>query len=195
MAQESLASIECTTIKDLRAWLAKNHARTESVWLIYYKPATGIGDITYAGLVDELLCYGWIDSLPRKIDGKRTSIRISPRNPKSNWSKVNKEKVARLTTEGRMRAPGMRVVALAKKTGVWDALNDVENLVVPVELRSALHANKLIRVWEGISRTRKRGWLERLFNAKSDATRQKRIDEIVNDLSEQADSQAGQAAT
>lgn len=182
MEKTKTQTVECKTLKDLRIWLDKNHTQNESVWLVYYKPTAGVGDITYTNLVDELLCYGWIDSLPRKVDATRTSIRISPRNPKSNWSRVNKQKIATLTKTGKMKPAGLELVAQAKKSGTWDALNDVENLVIPADLVTALKTVGLQSEWEAASRTKKRGWLEQLFNAKSPETRQKRINSFIVEL-------------
>lgn len=185
IAQNNVVSkngIKITNLNELDAWLAKNHSQTESIWLIYYKPTTKKGDVTYTKLVDVLLTYGWIDSLPRKVDQERTSIRISPRNPKSNWSRVNKEKIAKLEKAGRMKPAGKKLVALAKETGTWDALNDVENLIVPEDLLTALTKLTLLSVWESQSRTTKRGWLEQLFNAKRPGTRTKTITKITEKL-------------
>jgi uncharacterized protein YdeI (YjbR/CyaY-like superfamily) len=175
-------SVSITTLADLETWLDTHHTQTESVWLVYFKPSTKKGDVTYSELVDVLLCYGWIDSLPRKVDEERTAIRISPRNPKSNWSRVNKEKIKRLTKLGRLKPAGEKLIQLAKQTGTWDALNDVENLVVPTDLQSALKTSNLQQAWEEQSRTKKRGYLEQLFNAKKIETKQKLIKQIVSQL-------------
>lgn len=174
--------LHVTNLADLEDWLEHHHDQKESVWLVYYKPTNPKGDVTYSKLVDSLLCFGWVDSMTRKVDDDRTSIRISPRNPKSNWSRVNKQKIATLQKAGRMRPSGKALVALAKKTGTWDALNDVENLVIPPELGKALRKAKLTEAWHAKSRTWKRGWLEKLLNAKKPETRLKRIDEILQAL-------------
>ncbi|MFM2340122.1 MAG: hypothetical protein RLZZ360_758 [Candidatus Parcubacteria bacterium] len=175
-------SIEFKTIHKLEQWLANHYTEKDSVWLVYYKPTTKIGDITYTTLVDTLLCYGWVDSLPRKVDDLRTAIRISPRNPKSNWSRVNKEKVAKLIKEKRMQPSGLAIVNQAKKLGTWDALNDVENLVLPEDLKLFLQKSKTLPLWEKQSRTKKRGWLEQLHNAKKEETRTNKIKQIFESL-------------
>jgi uncharacterized protein YdeI (YjbR/CyaY-like superfamily) len=177
-----MESVQVKTIAELESWLDEYHDKSGSVWLVYPKPISGLGDLTYSSLVDVLLCYGWIDSLPRKVDSKRTSIRISPRNPKSNWSGVNKEKITRLKKAGRLRPAGERLVALAKQIGTWDALNDVENLMVPPDLAKALQPRVLTTAWETKSRSWRRGVLEQLVNAKQPATRAKRIVAILESL-------------
>lgn len=174
--------LQVKTLKQIQAWLDKNHGRSESVWLVYPKPTSGIGDITMTELIDVLLCYGWIDSLPRKVDDTWTSIRISPRNQKSNWSRVNKDKIKRLEKAGRMKTPGKEMVQLAKQTGTWYALNDVENLVLPPDLKKALQKKRLKKVWDDKSRRFKRGLLEQLFNSKKQETRDKKIAQILSML-------------
>lgn len=176
-------TIKLSKLAKLEKWLDQHHETSGSVWLVYPKPTSGRGDITYSTLVDTLLCYGWIDSLPRKVDDTYTSIRISPRNPKSNWSQVNKEKIARLTKAGRLTPAGKRMVALAKRTGTWDALNQVDALVVPGDLEKALRSARLGPAWEALSRSLRRGYLEQLHNAKQPSTREKRIAAMVALLS------------
>jgi uncharacterized protein YdeI (YjbR/CyaY-like superfamily) len=105
------------TVGQLRSWLKVNYAQKESVWLVKWKKGFGQTYISYDEIVDELLCFGWVDSLPRKLDDKKTMLRISPRNPKSNWSKVNKGKVDRLVKDGKMEVPGLNIVEKAKNNG------------------------------------------------------------------------------
>lgn len=106
--------------KELWEWLKKNHTQTESVWLLHYKFASGKSDLTRDSLVDYLLCFGWIDSVVGKVDELRTKIRISPRNPKSIWSQINKDKIARLIKEKMMQESGLKMVEIAKEKGTWD---------------------------------------------------------------------------
>ncbi|MES2668760.1 MAG: YdeI/OmpD-associated family protein [Patescibacteria group bacterium] len=166
----------------LEAWLTQHASESGSTWLVYYKPSLKRSDLTYSLIVDTLLCFGWVDSLPRKVDVERTSLRISPRNPKSAWSKINKEKVRRLKKEGRMRPQGEAAVTLARRSGTWDALNDVENLLLPDDLKKALKAEGKSSAWEEKPRSWKRGRLEMLLNAKGQATREKRIAAFLAEL-------------
>lgn len=107
-------------VEDLAKWLNKNFSQKESVWLVHYKFSTKLSNLTRDNLVDTLLCYGWIDSVVGKVDNIRTKIRISPRRPKSIWSKVNVQKVERLVKQGKMKEAGLKLVAEAKKNGNWD---------------------------------------------------------------------------
>ena len=167
---------ELNTTAALRAWLEQHHEQTESVWLVRYKKGRGPDYLAYPDLVDELLCFGWVDSLPRKLDDDRSMLRISPRNPRSNWSGVNKRKVARLTREGRMHPAGLALVATAKANGCWTFLDDVEALVVPADLRAALDATgRAAYYWSRFPPSSQRGILEWIKIAKTAPTREKRI--------------------
>ncbi len=123
-------------------WLEKNHAKKKSVWLVYYKPASGKTRVSYNDAVDEAICFGWIDSKPNKLDEERSLQFFAPRKPKSNWSRVNKERVQRLLKENRMQPSGLDIVQQAKKNGAWTALNEVEKMVIPKDLKLALSRNK-----------------------------------------------------
>ena len=106
--------------KELWEWLKKDHTQKESVWLMHYKFASGKTDLSRDSLVDYLLCFGWIDSVPGKVDEYKTKIRISPRKPKSVWSQINKDKSEKLIKAKLMQKAGMRIIEIAKEKGTWD---------------------------------------------------------------------------
>ena len=163
-----------------RQWLSDNHANEKSIWLIIYKKESNISSIYYDEAVDEALCFGWIDSKANKRDEISYYQYFAKRKVKSNWSKVNKAKVERLTAEGRMTEAGFKMIEIAKENGTWSALDDVENLIIPEDLQSALDANLIAKAhFEAFPRSVKRGILEWLMNAKRLETRQKRIEETV----------------
>ena len=173
-------AISATSPQEWRDWLAANYDRERSIWLIIFKKASTRPSVTYPEAVEEGLCWGWIDSLPNKRDGESYYVLFSPRHQQSNWSRVNKEKVARLPREERMAEPGLEMVRLAQASGTWDALNEVEDLVVPDDLGAALDAAPGAWTgWEAYPDSSKRGTLEWLFNAKRAGTRGKRIQRIV----------------
>lgn len=175
-----LEKIFVETTSELRNWLSQNHTKKSSVWLTKWKKIPDKPYISYDEMVDELICFGWVDSLPKNLDEKRTMHRISPRNPKSNWSKVNKERVERLTKNGKMHESGIKLVKEAKQNGRWDFLNDVENLIVPNDLHEALQKRpKAFYYYDRFPPSSKRNILEWIKNAKQEPTRKKRIEETA----------------
>jgi uncharacterized protein YdeI (YjbR/CyaY-like superfamily) len=177
-----LEDIKINTLQDLKLWLDKNFSQTDSVWRIYPKKSSELVDFGWSEIVDVLLCYGWVDSLPRKVDEIYTSLRISPRNPKSRWSRVNKEKVKTLTDKGLMHQNGLKLFQIAKENGAWNALNEVEELILPKDFREFLENQKLLDSWHNLSRSFKRGFLERLLDAKTADTRQKRFQGVLSKI-------------
>lgn len=172
--------VAVTSRDALRRWLTENHETTQGVWIVTFKKADPARYLPLTEVVDEALCFGWIDSLPRAKDDLRTMLYLSPRKPGSNWSRVNKEKVARLITEGRMTTAGQAAIDRANADGSWTALDDVENLVIPDDLQAAFDASPGAQEnWDAFSRSVKRGALEIALNAKRAETRASKIAEIV----------------
>ncbi|MEM9343424.1 MAG: YdeI/OmpD-associated family protein [Pseudomonadota bacterium] len=168
-----------TSRADLRAWLTANHATSPSVWLVTWKKHTD-RYVPFDDLIEELLCWGWVDSRTRGVDADRSSVLIAPRNPKSAWSAVNKAKVEAARASGAMTDAGEALIAAAKANGMWAFLDDVERLERPDDLTDALGA--LVEGWEGWPRSVKRGTLEWIKTAKQPATRAKRIADVVDSL-------------
>ncbi|SFS02242.1 YdeI/OmpD-associated family protein [Yoonia litorea] len=180
LTDASLVTFEA--LSDLRDWLAANHSQEAGIWAVTYKKAVPDKYISTGEIVDACLSYGWVDSLVRGLDEERTMLYISPRKPGSNWSRVNKEKVARLIKDGLMTPAGEAVIARSQKDGSWTALDDVENLVIPPDLQVAFDAvTGSEQNWHAFPRSVKRGALEILLNAKRPATRAKKITQIVED--------------
>jgi uncharacterized protein YdeI (YjbR/CyaY-like superfamily) len=172
--------VEVESIEALRAWLAEHYTQDEAVWLVVFKKHTGERYIPWGEVVDELLCYGWIDSRTRRLDADRTMLRISPRKPGSIWSRLNKDKVERLLAEGRMRPPGQAKIDAAMADGSWTFLDDVEALSVPDDLAAALEADPAAkRGYDNYNDSVKKNALYWLKTAKRAATRQRRIEAIL----------------
>ncbi|MEM6255013.1 MAG: YdeI/OmpD-associated family protein [Cyanobacteria bacterium P01_D01_bin.156] len=168
--------VEVISRSQWRDWLAKNYTQTESIWLVTYKKHTGSRYVPYDAVVEEALCFGWIDSLPRKLDSDRTMLLLSPRRPQSPWSKLNKERVARMFNQGLMTPAGQEKIDQAKANGSWTFLDDVEALIIPDDLATALAANVQAKEhFDGFSPSSKKGILQWIKSAKQTATREKRI--------------------
>jgi uncharacterized protein YdeI (YjbR/CyaY-like superfamily) len=167
--------------QSFRNWLIENHDKEQNLWLIIYKKDSGTPSVTYDQAVDEALCFGWVDSSIKKRDEFSFYQYFARRNPKSNWSRVNKVKVERLMQEGLMSEAGLKMITIAKESGTWTALDDVENLISPPDLQVELDKNPLAAEYFALfPRSVKRGILEWLLNAKQPETRAKRIEEIVS---------------
>lgn len=178
--KDGLIALEAKDENTWRKWLEENHSQNDSVWLIIYKKDSGVPSITYPVAVDQALCFGWVDSKPNKRDEQSYYQLFSKRNPKSNWSKVNKNKVAKLIVERKMAQPGLKMIELAKANGTWDALNEVDALIIPEDLASAFRKYRnASNNFEGFPPSVKRGILEWILNAKKPNTRQKRINETA----------------
>lgn len=163
-----------------RNWLEKHHDSAKSVWLITYHKNSPNFNLTLPEAVDEALCWGWVDSLVNKRDHESAYRYFAKRNPKSNWSQVNKDKIDRLEAEGRIQPAGLEMIRIAKESGTWNALDDVEAGIVPDDLQAAFDANpKAWSYWQAFPRSTKRAILEWILTAKKTETRQKRITETV----------------
>lgn len=161
-----------------RDWLEVHHDRSPGVWVIQWRTATGRRRLSYEELVEEALCFGWIDSTMRKLDDERSMIRMTPRRSTSVWSRSNKDRVERLTVEGRMTEPGLRAVETAKRNGSWEALNDVD--AMPDDLIAALATDERARLhFEGFAPSTRRMILYWIKSAKRAETRARRIAETV----------------
>ncbi|MCY1327656.1 Bacteriocin-protection, YdeI or OmpD-Associated [compost metagenome] len=180
MASNELDRVEVASRAELRAWLETHHAQTSSVWLVTWKKAAGTKHLSYDEVVDEALCFGWVDSTPRSLDAERSMRLLSPRRPKSAWSAVNKQRIERLIASGLMQSSGIAKIEAARKDGSWSCLDAVEALQVPTDLTIAL-AGVLdaARNFEGCPRSTKRAILEWILHAKTPETRAKRIDETA----------------
>ncbi len=187
MAQrlETLPRVEVGSAAELRAWLTANGATCGSVWLVTSRRHVADRYLSWPDLVDELLCFGWIDSLPRKLDADRTMHLIAPRKPGSAWSAVNKDKVATLLAAGRMAPSGLAAVDAAKQDGSWDALTEADPEHPPEDLRAALALNPTAETFFArFPRSSRRAILEWIALARSPETRARRIAETVERAAE-----------
>lgn len=177
---DSLEQVEVTSRAQLRAWLTKNHRQETGIWLITYKKAVPDKHISWDVVVEEALCFGWIDSTARPLDADRRMLYVCPRKPKSMWSKVNKARVEKLIASKRMTAAGQAVIDAAKASGSWNTLDQVEALVMPPELTKALAKNKTARKhFEAFPPSARKFILWHIGSAKTEATREKRTARVV----------------
>lgn len=184
MSNEQHQGTEAITAKnrqEWRRWLEKYHAKAQSVWLVIYHKSSQQKSVYYDEAVEEALCFGWIDSIAHKRDHESRYQFFSMRKEKSNWSNANKARAEQMIAKGLMTSAGQALIDLAKKTGTWDALTQVQNSVIPSDLQKALKANKKAAAnFEAFPPSSKRIILEWILNAKRPETREKRIKETVD---------------
>ncbi len=167
-----------------RNWLQKNHLNSTGIWLIYYKVGKSKPRLPYNDIVEECLCFGWIDSLPRKLDDERSMILITPRKPKSVWSDANKERVRILLQNGLMTAAGLEKIEIAKKNGSWDALTAsdqaAKNNELPQDLQKAFKGKKgALANFKAFAPSIRKQFLSWIDSAKTTETRNKRLMQTV----------------
>ena len=164
----------------LRRWLAKHHATSRGIWLVYDKKSTRADRLAYADAVEEALCFGWIDSTVRPLDATHYMQLFTPRKPTSTWSKVNKTRVARLIEDGLMAPAGLATIEIAKANGSWSSLDSVEALEIPDDLASAFAANPTAATnFAAFSPSSRKAYLHWLRQAVREATRAERVAAVV----------------
>jgi len=139
--------VEVKSRAELHKWLAKNHARKEAIWLVTWKKGGPVPHLPWPEIVDEALCFGWIDSLPRKLDESRTMLLLSPRRAGSGWSAINKKKAEALIAAGRIAPPGLAAIARAKKDGSWSKLDAANGSGPPRSRKRAPSVLPKPRTW------------------------------------------------
>lgn len=162
--------------KALRSWFQKHHSKTTAFWLIYDKKVDGKRALTYDEIVEECLCFGFIDSQPRKVSETQAGIYISPRKRGSEWSKLNKSRIVILKKKKLIQPSGLKVIAAAKKDGSWDKINASENHEEPEDFKAALKKSKKFRAhFDQLAPSTRKAFLHRLLSAKTKETREKRL--------------------
>ncbi|WP_420572714.1 YdeI/OmpD-associated family protein [Kordia sp.] len=163
-----------------RAWLEKNYDTSTGIYLIFYKVSSKKESMRWEEAVKVALCFGWIDSTVKRLDDERRRQYFCPRKPKSVWSKLNKTYIVELITSGKMHDSGSQKMIAAIKDGSWTTLDDVENLVIPQNLQEAFDNHpKAFENYQNFSPSYKKGYLYWLNQAKREATKEKRIKEII----------------
>lgn len=163
-----------------RSWLTEHHGTARGVWLCSYRSATGKPAVPYVEAVLEALCFGWIDSTVNTFDDERSLQLMTPRKPKSTWTRLNRQRVAELEAAGLMADAGRRSIEVAQQNGWWTILDPVEDLLEPDDLRAALDAEDAARrAWDGFPKTARKQMLWWLISAGKPETRASRVATIA----------------
>jgi uncharacterized protein YdeI (YjbR/CyaY-like superfamily) len=168
-----------------RDWLARNGGREEGLWVVYRKKSSDLEGPLYDDLVEEALCFGWIDSRVQRVDDERRMQWFSPRRKGGVWSSLNKTRIERLIGEGLMSAAGQRVIDEAIADGSWSQTDEVDALVIPPDLETALDVVPGTRdAFDALPDSTRRQHLWWIHSAKRAVTRSNRIEELMRHLSE-----------
>lgn len=165
-----------------RRWLLKNHDKElEGVWLVYFKKGKGQASLEYEESVEEALCFGWIDSLIKRIDNDSYCRKFTPRQDASQWSDSNRKRVEKVISEGRMTEFGLAKVETAKRMGTWSL--DSRSAVgtsIPIELARALRRNaKARKHFDALAPTYQKHFIGWIATAKKQETRARRLEEAL----------------
>lgn len=179
ISSDRFEKVEIESIAELNKWLNKNTASKDSVWLVRFKKNVPEKYVDRLDVLDELLCFGWIDGLARALDDQRTMQLISKRKQQA-WSQSYKARVERLILEGRMQPQGLAAIDRSKRDGKWDDYSEVDALVMPPDLKKALRANKkTYDFFNSTAPSYRRNVLRWIHSAKKTETREARVTKTV----------------
>ncbi len=175
IATDKFEKVQVTSPLELREWLSMHHGQTDSVWLVTFKKQAGDKYVSIEQVLDQLLCFGWIDGVRRKLDDDRTMQLVGPRRHQA-WAKTYKDRAARLISDGLMAASGLAAIEASKQRGLWNVTAEVDALTVPEDLAASLNASVGAREYFDLAApSYRRNVLRWIFSAKTAETRQKRI--------------------
>jgi uncharacterized protein YdeI (YjbR/CyaY-like superfamily) len=164
-----------------RAWLQAHHATARGVWLASWKRSTGRPAVPYAEVVEEALCFGWIDSTVNTLDAERGLQLLTPRRRRSSWTRLNRDRVERLESLGLMTEAGRRAVDAAKANGSWTLYDAIEDLLEPDDLTAALDRVPRARAnWDAFPPSARKAMLWWVVSASGSDTRARRIATIAS---------------
>ena len=181
---DDLEQVQIESAAELRAWLERHHDRDHGSWLVRFKKGRG-PYVPWSDVVDQLLCFGWIDGLERKLDDDRAMLLITPRRRGSLWSQINRTKLPRLFDEGLMHPAGIAAVERAKGDGSYHVLAEVDDLRVPDDLAAAFDARPdAFAFWSRFPASSQRAIMEWVVTAKRAETRAKRVATVIERAAE-----------
>lgn len=174
MAAELIA-LDIRNGQQWRSWLQRHHAASPGVWLVFHKGHTRVKSVPYEAAVRQALCFGWIDSLIKRLDENRYARKFTPRQPTSSWSDINRERWAELKENGLLAAPGLAAAPTGNRYAPHPAIPDL-----PAYIAKAIKANsKAWRVFQAIAPTYRRHFVVWIHTAKRPETRATRIRESI----------------
>jgi uncharacterized protein YdeI (YjbR/CyaY-like superfamily) len=170
-----LELLQVTSRRQWRAWLTKHHSSSPGVWLVFHKAHTGVKSIPYEDMVREALCFGWVDSLVKRLDENRYSVKVTPRRPTSKWSEINRKRWLELEAAGLLTAAGL---AAAPTRNIYAPKPAIPEL--PAYIAKALKTNSAAwKFFRELAPTYRRDFVVWIHIAKRPETRARRIRESI----------------
>jgi uncharacterized protein YdeI (YjbR/CyaY-like superfamily) len=170
-----------TNRNEWRDWLSRHYATEAGIWLVFYKKETSKPTIPYENAVEEALCFGWIDSIIKRIDAEKYARKFTPRQDNSKWSQLNKKRAGKMIKEGRMTDIGLAKIRTAKKTGLWDQDTRPQiSLDIPPEFAKALARNKKAKDnFNRLAPSYRKHYIGWIAVAKRPETKKRRTEEAI----------------
>ena len=165
-----------------RDWLTEHHASESEVWLIFHKRPAGVASIDYKDALDEALCFGWVDSLIKRLDNRRYARKFTPRRADSRWSAVNRKRYAELKAAGRLNPPGIERPPTDRGYGPRPERLPMPSKL-PAYIRTALRSNAMAsRHFDALPLSERRRYVAWIESAKREETKLRRLQEAIRHL-------------
>ncbi len=175
---EITETLYVTSADKWRKWLEKNHSKKKEIWLIYYKKSSGKKRIPYDNAVEEAICFGWIDSIVKRIDDEKYCQRFTPRKTKSIWSELNLKRAKKMIKEKKITKTGLEKLGTAFEKPITRKINSE----IPKDLEEALNKNKKAKEhFKKLSPSHKRHYIWFIEDSKRQETRERRIMKTIKD--------------
>jgi uncharacterized protein YdeI (YjbR/CyaY-like superfamily) len=174
-----MKTLRVRTLDQWRGWLAGHHASEAEIWLIFHKQHTGVASIDYHDALDEALCFGWVDSLVKRLDDRRFARKFTPRRADSRWSEVNRKRYAQLKAAGRLQPPGIERSPTSRGYGARPVRLEVP-AKLPAYIQAALKKHPAaLRHYEALPPSHRRRYYAWIESAKREQTKLRRLDEAI----------------
>jgi|SRR5262245_19738264 len=174
-----MKTLRVRTLAEWRDWLTAHHASEREIWLVFYRRDTGVASIAYTDALDEALCFGWVDSLVKRLDDRRYARKFTPRRAESRWSAVNRKRYAELKVAGRLKAPGIERPPSGRGYGPRPARLSLP-LKLPAYIQAALRNHpKALRHFDALAPSQRRLYYAWIESAKREETKLRRLEEAI----------------
>ena len=175
MKTPELTTLHFRSRKEWRAWLSKHHASNPGIWFVFYKAHTGQKSILYEEMVREALCFGWIDSLVKRLDDDRFAIKVTPRKPTSKWSDLNRKRWAELNAADLLTASGLAAAPTNNSYGAKPKIPELPSYIA----KAFKEDDKAWKFFQELAPSHRRNFVVWIHIAKRPETREKRIRESI----------------